>query len=565
MPESNELKRIKRKYGEDFMRLCRELFPTILEKDGQLEEILSLSFAGNSRTLCQDIVDARLEEDFKDYIYGKISAQILERKLTIEKNPYELFNEVGYDLIECLTEDEIQEFRKYYEPNEELCTFNGGRLNRCVVFFAVKKNVENIKREDFEIPQREDEYGTSVMGIQFNREGMCTVSIKNRYNHTVNNPDATYGNDLDRIVPGLTQSFAILLEKEYGLKLNSANVEEFEIPGYVVADDGRYYKYNVEMNGLYYCPGNIVIQDGTPKKLEKKESQILIDYFVLDMRNKIIKLYDTKLTDSFLDAFQNLSESSIEIEKSKINGTRVIKISKIQGTPIIIEIDRNNQIIGYENNELKQVGDYFLHGAHACKYLKLPNLELVGNNFLFNSKVLKQLKLPRIKKVGNNFLYNNQGLTQLEILNLEHVGDAFLLSNNSLRKLRLPNLIKAGDDFLCCNQCLEQVDILNLEQAGDYFLYRNNELRCLKLPKLQSIGNKFLLSNKNLCQLELPNLPEVRKKFLHIVDRNNRKVDSKIIAQVDKDSRLTNSDIVTASDVIKDIKALSQKRSEDEK
>ena len=330
MPESNELKRIKRKYGEDFMRLCRELFPTILEKDGQLEEILSLSFAGNSRTLCQDIVDARLEEDFKDYIYGKISAQILERKLTIEKNPYELFNEVGYDLIECLTEDEIQEFRKYYEPNEELCTFNGGRLNRCVVFFAVKKNVENIKREDFETPQREDEYGTSVMGIQFNREGMCTVSIKNRYNHTVNNPDATYGNDLDRIVPGLTQSFAILLEKEYGLKLNSANVEEFEIPGYVVADDGRYYKYNVEMNGLYYCPGNIVIQDGTPKKLEKKESQILIDYFVLDMRNKIIKLYDTKLTDSFLDAFQNLSESSIEIEKSKINGTRVIKISKIQ-------------------------------------------------------------------------------------------------------------------------------------------------------------------------------------------------------------------------------------------
>ena len=161
-----------------------------------------------------------------------------------------------------------------------------------IVFFAVKKNVKEIKREDFKNPQREDMYGTSVMGIQFNREGLCTVSIKNRYNHTVNNPDATYGNNLDRIVPGLTQSFAILLDREYGLRLNDFNQDELEIPNYVVACDGRYYKYNMEVAGKYYCPGNIIISGGDVKSLEKSESQILMDYFIFDIKDKFIKVYD---------------------------------------------------------------------------------------------------------------------------------------------------------------------------------------------------------------------------------------------------------------------------------
>ena len=82
--------------------------------------------------------------------------------------------------------------------------------------------------------------------IQFNRDGLCTVSIKNRYNHAVNNPDATYGNDLDRIVPGLTESFATLLRDKYNLILNMTHIDKLNIPDYVVANDGKYYKYNME-------------------------------------------------------------------------------------------------------------------------------------------------------------------------------------------------------------------------------------------------------------------------------------------------------------------------------
>ena len=62
-----------------------------------------------------------------------------------EKTPKELLDEVGYDLYECTTEEEIQSFKKYYEPEEQLCTFHGGRLLNHRVFFAIKKNVDYIR------------------------------------------------------------------------------------------------------------------------------------------------------------------------------------------------------------------------------------------------------------------------------------------------------------------------------------------------------------------------------------------------------------------------------------
>ena len=211
MPNSKELNRIKKLYGERFMHLCRSLFPTLLEQEGLLTEVLKYSFATNSRTLYDDIVNNDLEEEFKNYIYSKIDVEKEMPEIIGEKTPYQLLDENGYNLYECNSEEEIQSFKKYYKSGEELCTFRGNRLNRCVVFFAVKKDVEEIKREDFNNPKREDEYGTSVMSIQFTKSQNSTVSIKNRYNHTVNNPDATYGNDLDKIAPGLTQSFDKLL------------------------------------------------------------------------------------------------------------------------------------------------------------------------------------------------------------------------------------------------------------------------------------------------------------------------------------------------------------------
>ena len=177
--------------------LCQTLFPTLLEEDGLLFKLLSDNF-NYSKFLYDDLIKQEGVVDFKNYIYSLLDAK--KEEILVDKTPYELLDEVGYTLYECKTENDIQKFKKYYYNGEELCTFNGGRLKRCYVFFAVKKDVDSIKREDFIYPNRQDEYGTSVISIQFTKGDINTVSIKNRYNHKVNNPDATFSNNLDKVL-----------------------------------------------------------------------------------------------------------------------------------------------------------------------------------------------------------------------------------------------------------------------------------------------------------------------------------------------------------------------------
>ena len=65
--ENQELKNIKKHYGEDFMHLCRSLFPTLLETEGLLSKIISSKFA-ETHSLYEDIKNNNLENEFKNYI-----------------------------------------------------------------------------------------------------------------------------------------------------------------------------------------------------------------------------------------------------------------------------------------------------------------------------------------------------------------------------------------------------------------------------------------------------------------------------------------------------------------
>ena len=559
MADSKELKKIKKIYGEQFMHLCRSLFPTILEKEGLLLEILESSFSNNSPTLFQDIIDNGLEDSFKDYIYSKVDVEKEEMEAIKQKTPYELLEEAGYDLYECHTEEEIQKFKKYYAENEELCTFRGGRLDRCVVFWAIRKDAEELRREDFTEPKREDEYGTSVMGIQFSKIGKCTVSIKNRYNHSVNNPDATYGNDLDKIIPGLTQSFKELLS-ERGLELDAQNVEKFEIPGYTVASDGKYYRYNMEVNGIYYCPGNVIIDNGKVIKLDP-EKQMLIDYFIIDRTKKTITLYDSTIGDSFTKGHEDIKKIEMineKDEKGKKTDNRIIKIYKDKTEPIEIKIDGNNQIIGYRNEEITEIEHYFLLYNRELRKLSLPNVTRIGHHFLFSNiklteldlpKVTKimdygltdnqgltklslpnvidigddflsynqelaQLDLPKVTQIGNGSLYANRGLTELYLPNVELIGYKVLCCNNGLKKLNLPNVRHIFANVLTDNMALTELSLPKVTDIGDYFLSNNRKLTEVNLPNVVNIGHGFLSENKVLTKLSLPNVKHIWRRFL---------------------------------------------------
>lgn len=139
---SEDLKIIKKKFGEKMMHLCRELFPTILEKEGELSKILTSNFDDN-HFLYEDLDVYGKTNEFKNYIYNIFYELNGKKEVKVNnKTAKELLSDAGYILYECKTENDIQSFKKYYEEKEKLCTFNGNRLERCYVFFAVKKNVE---------------------------------------------------------------------------------------------------------------------------------------------------------------------------------------------------------------------------------------------------------------------------------------------------------------------------------------------------------------------------------------------------------------------------------------
>ena len=502
---NKDLKIIKKKYGEEMMHLCRELFPTLLEQEGLLPKLLLDNFK-ESRSLVKDIIDNNLEEEFKNYIYNQVDVENNYEEVG-SKRPEELLKEAGYILYECHSEEEIQSFKRYYAPGEALCTFRGGRLDKCFVFFAIKENVDEIKRENYSKPQRQDEYGTSVISIQFTRDNSHTLSIKNRYNHTVNNPDSTFGNNLDNIIPGLTASF----DKYYGLHQSHLQ-NSFEIPGYVRANDGKLYKYNYELNNIYYCENNVII-DNFEVKEYPKEQYVILDYFILDLKNKKISLYDGLLHDSFQNTISEIKD--IKIENGKDNKNILIKTSSSDVYDIVITLDKNNKIVELKNSKVSKIEQEFLFNNRSLTSIELPNVTSIGSCFLYQNNTLTSIKLPNVTSIDGGFLSQNNTLTSIKLPNVTSIGDYFLSQNNTLTSIELPNVTSIGNNFLRKNNSLINIELPNVRNIGNDFLSCNYTLTSIELPNATNIGDRFLHWNTSLTSIELPNATIIGEDFLY--------------------------------------------------
>lgn len=512
-----DLEKIKKYFGEKMSNLCRDLFPTLLEVDNLLFSIVDSHF-NRGKYLYDDIVNSNLEESFRNYIYSFIGVEKAKPPLIENRTPFELLSDAGYDLYECKTKDEVQYFRKYYADGEQLCTFMDDRLSRSYVFFAVKKNVDDIKRENFSNPQRQDEYGTSVISIQFSRIRPNMLSIKNRYNHKVSNPDATFSNNLENIIEGLTNSF----EKYYNLDIRQNEQNFFEIPGYVLASDGKWYKYNYEINGIYYCPDNIIIDNNSNvlRDFKEKEKFIVFDYFILDLVNKKLYIYDKRISnytgtqmlqDSFIDAFSNINK--IEVLRDKVSGNRIINIYVEEGLATIT-IDKYNRIIGYYNNYVKRIEENFLYFNTTLQNISLPEVKRISNSFLHCNEELESVLFPNVCEIDSYFLNNNKRIKLIELPKVEFVGDNFLECNSELESISFPNLRIIWDNFICCNKKIRSVSLPKVEFVGDNFLEKNKEIEELSLPAIKDISNAFLYDNEKLKIIFIPNAYRISQYFL---------------------------------------------------
>ena len=503
--ELDDLKFIKKHYGEKMSHFCRDLFPTILERPGFLYHILTKCFYP-SKSLYYDIINENKEESFKKYIYSFVKD--VKEEIDSYQSVRSLLASVGYDIYKCKNNDDIQKFKKYYAPGEELCTFRDpNRIVNHDIYFIVKKNVDKIRREDFKEPRREDEYSTSVLDLQFDKGEKQRVSIKSRYNHRVNNPDATYSNNLDRIVPGLTNAF----KHEFGYKIDKSYKTNFELDHYVRARDRKFYKYNYEINNIHYCPDNIIIDNGYVfDKYKDKGRYTVLDYFILDCKEKTMLEYKRSIYDSFYEIHKYISNIKIK----NIDSFREIELLLKDGSVSTIKIDKDNKIVSFKNENLEDASNRFMH---MCTYLSevyLPNLKSCGNCFIEGSKYLTSISLPKLEKCGVNFLLYNNNLEEVNLPKLKECGDSFMSNAYSLEKIDLPELVSCGHHFMARCGNLKEISIPSLESCKNRFLVGNNSLVSFSAPKLKKCQDHFLSDNNSITKIYLPSLETCCNDFL---------------------------------------------------
>ena len=473
-----ELRALKKKYGEGFSKFCRSHFSPILETEGVLTSILEDHFQ-MGHYLYDDIIAQNQSDMFIAYI--KYLAQELEQEKEkgdrwISPTPQEILQKKGYKIYHCLSVPDVEQFEKYYTKGERLCTFNRiqDRLNGCHIFWLVREDADKIDRKDFVKPMRQDDYGASVLSVQFPKGG-GKPDIISRYNHSVPAPNNSFSNDVNNIAEGLREAF----EEHYNLSYD-VNMIRFVLPGYFEASDKKFYKVNSSFNlseGQYAaCADNFLLVNGRPTYLDKRRFE-LFDYFVLDKEQKTLQLCVPRTIFSD-DAFVDMEIKKTTVKNGK-NGQRIIDITTKDDKKIEITLNRANQMIEYYDEAT----------------------EIAGNNFLRDAKYLKKCTMPNLRSMGMYALQHALNLEVLDSPNLETMEQGNL-QKTSLRELNAPKLRTIGS-FSLESQCLENLECPLLEQIGDSCFF-DSSFTHLDLPNLKTIGNDSFRMCDKLESLSLP-------------------------------------------------------------
>ena len=536
-----EYELIKEDYGERFAKFCRSSFPTLI-KEQLLYKTISTFFAPTKK-LYDCLIKEYQVQNFINFInkkkkelFGPLEDEEFVVPFEEGQSPQELMKKAGYELYECKSEQDVLRFKKYYAKGEELCTFRdvSSRLKNYYIFFAVKENVDEIKRKNFARPERQDKYGTSVICLQFFRGKNNYLSIKNRYNHAVDDPDCTFNNNLDNIIKGLTASFKIYYDYAFDMEEKA----QIHLTDYIRAD-GKYYYYNCEWLNRYFCENNIIIYHYRPYQYDKSRYEF-IEHFVLDKKEK--RLDDLSAVgienfgsyvDNSVGQFQNIR--NIEVEKQSDTQNRIIKIFTTGfENPMEIVLDNVGGIIEVYNPNIEVVEDYFFATSKKIKKVSLPNATTIKNHFLVYNHSLEECNLPKVKTIGYNFLKDCDSIKKIEFPMLEKVSGGFMSEASNLMHFYAPKLAYAGFDFLMCNKIkklelpslieaqqnflrsseVEELFLPNCVSLGELALELNINLRSIYVPKIKKIGCWTLENNEQLRILDMPEVEEIAKGFL---------------------------------------------------
>ncbi len=413
--------KIKKQNGERFAKAIRAFDSGIFDIQN-LDKIIK--FAGSE------------SEPIMNYLVSLKNIQI--QNYGIYKNPIELLDKAGYDAFYANTLEKQNSIKHLFKEGEAICTFNDKtRHDKYHIIHCVKKNVANIKRS--KTPEREDEYGTSVISIQILKTGGF-ISIKNRYNHTIPNPDNTFNSNPDNIIAGLSEA----LKTEYNVDFSS---KKTNLPDGFIVINNQILKFNYEANNMYFG-ANFYAKDG---KIHQTDSakELMLDNFILNWQTKQLK-NPLGEEDGFINAFNSeVKNKKLNILNTK-NGEKSIFADNFE----IIRI-KNGNIIFLNFPSVTDINNYFLYRNVTLKEISLKNAKKIGNHFLCYNAKLHSAYLPTAKDISDYFLYYNQDLTSLHLPSAIYIKSYFMYFNNSLKKLHMPKAEVIGENFLYHNEQIE--------------------------------------------------------------------------------------------------------------
>lgn len=380
---------------------------------------------------------------------------------TVDENPLDLLAKAGYRAYVADTLQKQNAIEKYFSPSEKLCTFHDkNRFKDYYIINAVKENAETLNRDDFLSPKREDAYGTSVISIQILKSGGF-ISIKNRYNHTVKNPDNTFNSNPDNIIDGLSSALKAYFSVDFS---SHATV----LPDDYALVNGQIIHYHEEVKNVYFGK-DFYAKNGVIYPIDK-DKEIMLENVILNLKTHSLTSPWQKKS-AFMQAFE------IEIKDKKLQ---------------VLKSDDNTRSL-YANGVFLAC---FSQGRLIA--LNLPSVQEIGNCFLQSATELKQFSAPQIRKIGYNFLYLNEKLSTLKLPRIKDISDCFLARNTHLKSFSAPVLKTVGYHFLASNNKIKTLALPKLEFAGFNFLGENKTIRTLNLPRLKATGTRFLHNNTYL-------------------------------------------------------------------
>ncbi len=488
---------IKRQNGEAFAKAIRLFDGGIFEIEN-LPEIIR--FAGRNPLPVLSFL-AGLHHN----IYEK-------RVIASTKTPYELLNEAGYESFYVDSLEKQNSIFPYFQKGEELCTFSDkNRYHNYHIIHCIKKGADKLNRADFVSPQREDEYGKSVISIQILKKAGF-VKITNRYNHTVENPDNTFGSNPDNIILGLTNA----LEREFDIELNCLqNVPE----GYVY-QNGCLFKYHTEREN-YYIGDNFFVQNGLLHSFNK-DYELVADCFVFNLKEQSVDLLVPSNEGS---DWENKAIFSKEMEGKKLTvrknkNKRYLYLDENPFLAVedgaIVEIYLEKSETSVDENQFKNLKKLVLQNVESvgCEFIAdnssleefiAPKLKRASDFFVHNSN-LKNVYLPLLEMVGNHSFSYNKRIEELSLENLEYVGEGCCCFNQNLKKLSLDKISVIEDSFCNHNFNLKTILMKNLEQVYSNSFNRNDNLERLSLKKLTEIGDESFSYMEALKFVNMPSL-----------------------------------------------------------